>query len=1161
MENLINRKLSMWLIATLIACSLFCGIICCTSSASADSVEFESEFKIAHITDIHYFPYSDCYHGEVNTPEYLATEFYKSIASDTKLINQAGTLLSATILSIIQEMPDYLVVSGDITRDGELRAHYDVANALRFLQNQVRQNGKPNFQVLVVPGNHDLYNSNASIYDEDGVKIMLESNRTTNEAFSIIYNGLGYPALSEEDLGLTSIGTSMLDYLNNVTTYSYTSKYIESTLASDLDFTYYSNEIGFSTEADPAYGCLSYIATNNSKCITFAMMDSTIREESEDSNLYWEHLTGGRITTAALEWLEENTVGARNEQHTIIGVAHHNLLPHYTLEENYTKDFTLYNWEDTANYFSDDIGIRYVFTGHMHANDVTHYTTYEGNVIYDMETGSIVSLNSPTRFTTFKREIVDEKLTEDIYTANVSINDLNGISSTFIDDSEQSSCLFEGEDYDSMVDYISSDIYDLMVQRLLDSFISDGLAQTLKDLINGLDINGIFDNMEITALKAFKKEARGLVLFANYFIDDIFFNFDYNIGDISATSLTDFIRKLLNSSEVLDIVVYQEGEEVYTLQQIVIWAYKCHIAGNEPAILDGETALSRAAIKTIESLKNGRIIEIFLNGLLQPLLFADNSLIYQIINHKVDLTECWADADLQALIYIVFGKAEDSPDVFASKSFCLNDILGQGIVDFVLKIVSTMLPSQVGEALDGDVVEWAKNFINSYMTESLFTSIGGILGDSVLSFATDETPDGTTYIFNSNAVLSSNQYLHLSNGIAGYGNYTYSGVPLTLAQNPPTIADGRLPSILTSTFGDIASSSQNFVWYTNYTVGAKFEYRTQGTTEWIQAEVSTLTKPYAYPLIDAGLFSTTTATTYKDTDGNKVEYTLANREEALTSSVKFINRHSVSLTGLVPNTTYEYRVYGTYGESEFCLQDYIVNEANKFYSFKTALAQGDDTEFTMLAISDLQGTIESSYYAALNAITAAKGVSNYSFIANCGDVVDNGANIKQWGYAQNILTSVFGNTSTVIAAGNHDDSDNALTSYYNFGNIGNPDSQNTANGVYFSFTYGSTHFVVLNTNDYGSLEYNKQQTWLKADLESSTSTYNVVLMHKSIYSVGSHNSDADIVAMRTDLTKIFYDFGVDLVLQGHDHTYSTTELLDGEGNVISKLKTSKNGIF
>ena len=96
---------------------------------------------------------------------------------------------------------------------------------------------------------------------------------------------------------------------------------------------------------------------------------------------------------------------------------------------------------------------------------------------------------------------------------------------------------------------------------------------------------------------------------------------------------------------------------------------------------------------------------------------------------------------------------------------------------------------------------------------------------------------------------------------------------------------------------------------------------------------------------------------------------------------------------------------------------------------------------------------------------------------------------------------------------------------------------------------------MLNTNDADSTTgiSKAQYDWLKADLEAnSDAKWTFVLMHKSLYSGGSHSFDGDVAAMRAQLVPLFYEHGVDIVFAGHDHTYTVTECLDGEGNAVSR---------
>jgi 3',5'-cyclic AMP phosphodiesterase CpdA len=107
--------------------------------------------------------------------------------------------------------------------------------------------------------------------------------------------------------------------------------------------------------------------------------------------------------------------------------------------------------------------------------------------------------------------------------------------------------------------------------------------------------------------------------------------------------------------------------------------------------------------------------------------------------------------------------------------------------------------------------------------------------------------------------------------------------------------------------------------------------------------------------------------------------------------------------------------------------------------------------------------------------------------------------------------------------------------------------QDCTKGYYYSFDYGDVRFIQLNTNDaFGSSKKlsDEQYNWLVEQLETNDKKWLIVGMHHGMYSVGSWGNDSRIVhitkGLRNQLSDLFAQYGVDLVLQGHDHTYSYT---------------------
>ena len=72
-------------------------------------------------------------------------------------------------------------------------------------------------------------------------------------------------------------------------------------------------------------------------------------------------------------------------------------------------------------------------------------------------------------------------------------------------------------------------------------------------------------------------------------------------------------------------------------------------------------------------------------------------------------------------------------------------------------------------------------------------------------------------------------------------------------------------------------------------------------------------------------------------------------------------------------------------------------------------------------------------------------------------------------------------------------------------------------------------------------------TWLRNDLAATAQTWLLAFWHHPPYTKGSHNSDTEteLVQMRQNILPILEDYGVDLVLTGHSHSYERSFLLDG----------------
>ncbi len=115
----------------------------------------------------------------------------------------------------------------------------------------------------------------------------------------------------------------------------------------------------------------------------------------------------GQITENVFNWIKEQTVKAKADGKTLIAMMHHSILPHFEVQPMFS------GYEKYAEFFADN-GINLVFTGHIHANDISSATTKGGNTIYDVQTGSlIVSPNAYREVTLngFNADIVSKYVT------------------------------------------------------------------------------------------------------------------------------------------------------------------------------------------------------------------------------------------------------------------------------------------------------------------------------------------------------------------------------------------------------------------------------------------------------------------------------------------------------------------------------------------------------------------------------------------------------------------------------------------------------------------------------------------------------------------------------------------------------------------------------
>ena len=276
--------------------------------------------------------------------------------------------------------------------------------------------------------------------------------------------------------------------------------------------------------------------------------------------------------------------------------------------------------------------------------------------------------------------------------------------------------------------------------------------------------------------------------------------------------------------------------------------------------------------------------------------------------------------------------------------------------------------------------------------------------------------------------------------------------------------------------------------------------------------------------------------------------TAAAVDASLTDGVAYDYNH-VTVTGLQENTTYYYTV-----------------EKNGVQTEPVEYTTGSFSSIKMLYVGDPQIGASKGQTQGSESLNADSGAANtaarndsfgwnrtleiaaqqnpdLNFIISAGDQVNKTGQAKEEEYAGYLDPEVLASLPVATTIGNHDSLNPDYT--YHFNNPNATDYGATQAGGDYYYSYGPGLFIVLNTNNYNAAEH--EQAIAEAVAAYPDAKWRVVTIHQDIYGSGLDHSDTDGMILRTQLTPIFDEYDIDVVLQGHDHTYSRSKLLYGDG--------------
>jgi len=269
------------------------------------------------------------------------------------------------------------------------------------------------------------------------------------------------------------------------------------------------------------------------------------------------------------------------------------------------------------------------------------------------------------------------------------------------------------------------------------------------------------------------------------------------------------------------------------------------------------------------------------------------------------------------------------------------------------------------------------------------------------------------------------------------------------------------------------------------------------------------------------------------------------------SSPALTTEHSVTIAGLQPDSRYSYSI----GSSD------VTFAAGSGLHFDTHPPTGTAVPTRIWVLGD-SGTANANAAAVRDAYTGYNAGSTQADVwLMLGDnAYNDGTDAEYQAAVFNMYPDTLKNSVLWSTLGNHDgySASSATQSgpYYDihtFPTGGESGGVPSGTEAYYSFDYGNIHFVCLDSYETSRATDAAMASWLENDLAATNQEWIIAFWHHPPYSKGSHNSDTEarMVEMRQNFLPILEQYGVDLILSGHSHSYERSMLIDGHYGLSS----------
>jgi 3',5'-cyclic AMP phosphodiesterase CpdA len=251
----------------------------------------------------------------------------------------------------------------------------------------------------------------------------------------------------------------------------------------------------------------------------------------------------------------------------------------------------------------------------------------------------------------------------------------------------------------------------------------------------------------------------------------------------------------------------------------------------------------------------------------------------------------------------------------------------------------------------------------------------------------------------------------------------------------------------------------------------------------------------------------------------------------LTSDLGEAAYHVVRFQNLTPKTTYAYRV----GDGE---------NWSEWFQFRTASDRPEP--FRFVYFGDAQNEVRSLWSRVIR--EAILDAPDTRFLLHAGDLINRAENDAEWGewfQAGGWANAMIPN---IVTPGNHEYVKGTPPAEASLSKHWRPQFTLPENGpselaehhgeTAYWIDYQGVRIISLNSN----VRQAEQVPWLEKVLRDNPCRWTIVTFHHPLYSAAKRR---DNEALRNLWQPVFDEFRVDLVLQGHDHTYARTGLVQG----------------